>query len=53
MQSLGNYVIKFNVNAYLGQPIIGIVGDFDGAENPGGRGVLPYISYIGMCHCEG
>ena len=20
---------------------------------PGGVGVLPYIGYIGMCHCEG
>ena len=23
----------------------------DGGE--GGGGVLPYMSYIGMCHCEG
>ena len=21
--------------------------------NAGGRGVLPYMGYIGMCHCEG
>ena len=24
-----------------------------GGRGGGGWGVLPYISYIGMCHCEG
>ena len=23
------------------------------SPTPGGGGVLPYMGYIGMCHCEG
>ena len=26
---------------------------FDGPSAPGRGGVLPYMGYIGMCHCEG
>ena len=26
---------------------------FDGPSARGGGGVLPYMGYIGMCHCEG
>ena len=29
-------------------PLIGTLLNY-----PGGRGVLPYMGYIGMCRCEG
>ena len=30
-----------------------LVSDFLFMHLPGGGGVLPYMGYIGMCHCEG
>ena len=40
--------MKANHAIIIGEILTGLM-----ALLPGGGGILPYMGYIGMCHCEG
>ena len=47
------FLAGYTNKALCSVAILAVLDELPGAGGWGGGGVLPYMSYVGMCRCEG